>query len=108
MRYAMIEYCTDLRMQDSAIRFTQSKRTAEQFLIQAPNPPVSGHRRVRSVYILPTGWKKPSDKFLSQMADNESTSTYRVSARDVLVTKISRVSVQLPNPLDLVAEVVNS
>lgn len=103
MRYAVIEKSTDLRYPQTKITFTTSlakaKRIRElrsgRFTYDDPDEARNWHRTFVYVYQLPTGWRKPSEKFLREEARKESTPTYPRTPSDILGEIIRKVGTKV-------------
>ncbi|MDI3329082.1 MAG: hypothetical protein QJR06_11060 [Alicyclobacillaceae bacterium] len=97
-RYAVVEQSTDLRWRSTKIRITRSLKVARslrkgsgRYTCDDPEAERNWHRTFVEVYELPVGWRKPPERQLKQQAQRESTSTYPVTALDVLAGIIRAV-----------------
>jgi hypothetical protein len=95
MRYAIIRQSTDSRSPRSKVEFTTSKRVVSAALEEKmklthadPAGAKNWHHDITSVYELPMGWRKPSEKYLSEESIRRSSSSYPRSQIDILAEKI--------------------
>jgi hypothetical protein len=93
-RYAIIRQSTDSRSPNSRIEFTISKKAILAALEEKaklsyadPAGARNWHHDIASVYELPIGWRKPSQKYLSEKSICSGTTYYR-SETDILAEKI--------------------
>ena len=94
MRYAIIRQSTDSRCPMSEVEFTRSKKVISAALVEKPkltyNDPEAAknwHHTLTYVYELPDGWRRPSQKFLSERV-SKCSSCYPRTKTDILADKI--------------------
>jgi hypothetical protein len=94
-RYAIIRQSTDSHSLNSKVEFTTSKRVVsdalqEKMKLTHDDPTVAKnwHHDITSVYELPIGWRKPSEKYLSEESIRRSTSSYPRTKIDILANKV--------------------
>jgi hypothetical protein len=95
MRYAIIRQSTDSGNPRSKVEFTTSKRVVidalgEKMKLTHADPvgAKNWHHDITSVYELPIGWRKPSEKYLSEESIRRSSSSYPRTEIDILAEKI--------------------
>jgi hypothetical protein len=94
-RYAIIRQSTDSHSPRSKVEFTASKRVVSAALDEKmkltyadPAGDRNWHHDITSIYELPIGWRKPSEKYLSEESIRRSSSSYPRSQIDILAGKI--------------------
>jgi hypothetical protein len=95
MRWAIIRQSTDSRSPRSKVEFTTSKQVVSDALGEKmkltyadPAGARNWHHDITSVYELPIGWRKPSEKYLSEESIRRSTSSYPRTKIDILANKV--------------------
>jgi len=95
MRFAIIRQSTDSRNPRSKVEFTTSKRVVEDTLKEKmkltyadPAGARNWHHDITYVYEIPVGWRKPSQKYLSEKSARYSTTSYPRTKIDILAEKI--------------------
>jgi hypothetical protein len=95
-RYAIIRQSTDSRSPNSRVEFTTSKKVIlaaleekSKLSYEDPEAAKNWHHDLTYVYKLPEGWRKPSQKFLSEKSSRRS-STYPRTKIDILAEEIMK------------------
>lgn len=100
-RYAIIRQSTDSRNPNSRVEFTTSRKAVLAALeekpklsYEDPEAAKNWHHDLTYVYELPKGWRKPSQKFLSEKSSQCSTS-YSRTKTDTLAKEIMKDGVRI-------------
>jgi hypothetical protein len=103
-RYAVVESSTDLRCPDSRVRFYTSLAKARADAAQGgdythddPETARNWHHTFRTIYALPSGWRKPTAAMLARLAQAASTTTYPRTVQDALAYVIRCAGYRVPS-----------
>ncbi len=100
--YAILTYSTDMRSPNYKIEFTTSKKKVKEALncemkptYENPELAKNWHNDLKSVYEMPTGWRKPTKSFIDKEVTRKRGSIYSPNANGVMASCIRRDGVEI-------------
>ena len=102
--YVILTYSTDQVRPNYKIEFTTSKKKVRDALsykmkttYEDPELAQNWHNDLKSVYEMPSGWRKPTKKYISDEVSRKSGSIYSPNENGVVVGVILKDGVKITN-----------
>lgn len=102
--YAILTYSTDQTRPNYKIEFTTSKKKVREALnykmqttYEDPESARNWHNDLKSVYEMPSGWRKPTKKYIKDETSRRSGSIYSPNENGVIAGAIFKDGVKVTN-----------
>lgn len=102
--YAILTYSTDQTRPNYKIEFTTSKKKVKEALnykikttYEDPELAQNWHNDLKSIYEMPTGWRKPSQKYIKDEVRRMSGSIYSPNENGIIAREIFRAGIEIKN-----------